>query len=440
MTRGQGAAVGRRESRALSRRPWAGVLLVWLVGVLAYVVSIVNRTSLAALGLEAADRFAITAAMLSLLAVVQLAVYGALQLPVGLLLDRFGARVVLTAGMSVMAGAQVLLALAPDVGVAIAARLLMGAGEAAIFPGLLRVIGMRFPRRLAPTAVQVTGLLGQFGQIVSVVPLAALVGLSGWTTAFLSLAAVTALTGLLVVVVVHERRAPVTRREPVLLAVRGAWRSPGTRLAFWVHFVTSFSGNAFAILWGFPFLVAGQGLDAATAGGLFSVYVVCGIVVGPLVGALSGRLPRARTALVLALVGVQAASWGAVLASADRSPLALLVILAIAMCVGGPASMIAFDIVRDHNPRERLSTATGVVNGAGFLSSILVILLIGAVLTVQAGGGEYSLAAFRWAELVQVPFWVVGVALVVRAHRAVGRSARAVQEPAPIAVPTDRAR
>jgi len=410
--------------------PWRqriGVLAVWLVGVVAYVVSIVNRTSLSALGLEAADRFAITAATLSLLAVVQLAVYGALQLPVGLLLDRFGARTVLTVGMFVMAAAQVLLAIAPGVGLAIAARLLMGAGEAAIFPGLLRVIGMRFPRRLAPTAVQVTGLLGQFGQIISVVPLAALVGLSGWTSAFLAAAGVTALVGVLVVVVVHERGSIAVAREPVGRSVRAAWRAAGTRLAFWVHFVTSFSGNAFAILWGFPFLVAGQGLDAATAGGLFTVYVVGGIVFGPLVGAVSGRFPRARTALVIALVAAQAASWAAVLVFPDRAPLPLLVVLAIAMCVGGPASMIAFDIVRDHNPPERLSTATGVVNGAGFLSSILVILAIGAVLTLQAGGGEFSLAAFRLAELVQVPFWAIGLLLVVRAHRQV--TSRGIEAP-----------
>ena len=391
----------------------------WTVGIVAYVVSIVNRTSLSALGIETADRFAITAATLSLLAVVQLGVYGALQLPVGLLLDRFGAGTVLTAGMAVMAAAQVLLAVAPDVGVAIAARLLMGAGEAAIFPGVLRVIGMRFPRRLAPTAVQVTGLLGQFGQIISVVPFAALVGVSGWTSAFLSLAGATALTAVLVAVIVRERRPAVVVRTPVGRSVREAWRSPGTRLAFWVHFVTSFSGNAFAILWGFPFLVAGQGLDAVTAGALFSVYVVGGIVLGPLVGAVSGRFPHARTPLVIGVVGMQAASWASVLVFPDRAPLPLLVTLALAMCAGGPASMVAFDIVRDHNPRERLSTASGVVNGAGFLSSILVILLIGAVLTLQAGDGEYSPTAFRLAELVQVPFWVAGIVLVWRAHRAV---------------------
>ncbi len=192
-----------------------------------------------------------------------------------------------------------------------------------------------------------------------------------------------------------------------------------------MHFVTSFPGNAFAVLWGFPFLTAGQGLDAGIAGALFSVYVVGGIVLGPLVGAVSGRFPHARTPIVAGVVAVQAASWASVLMFPDGAPLTLLVVLALAMCAGGPASMVAFDIVRDHNPRERLSTASGVVNGAGFSSSILVILAIGAALTLQAGGGEYSLEAFRAAEAVQVPFWVAGLLLVWRQQRAVRSASRA---------------
>ena len=72
-------------------RAWR-LWLVWGVGVAAYVLSVTNRTSLSAVGVDAAVRFDADASTLSLFAVVQLAVYGAMQIPVGLLLDRFGAR------------------------------------------------------------------------------------------------------------------------------------------------------------------------------------------------------------------------------------------------------------------------------------------------------------------------------------------------------------
>jgi hypothetical protein len=37
-----------------------------------------------------------------------------------------------------------------------------------------------------------------------------------------------------------------------------AWAHPGTRLAFWSHFTTPFAGTAFVLLWGMPFLTAGE--------------------------------------------------------------------------------------------------------------------------------------------------------------------------------------
>ena len=326
-----------------------GLLLTWGVGVLAYIVSITNRTSLSALGVDAAHHFDIDPVTLSLFAVMQLAVYGALQIPVGLLLDRFGPRAVLTCGMLLLAVSQVVLALAPSAGLAIVARLLLGAGDAAIFPSLLRVIGIRFPRRLAPVTVQVTGLLGQFGQIVSVISYAALVHAEGWMQGFLLLAATTALTAVLTWVAVRERGERLTARGDVRDSIRTAWREPGTRLGFWTHFVTPFAGNAFAVLWGYPFLVNVQGVSAETAGMLFTIYVLFGLVAGPVIGALSARFATHRTWLVVVLVGVQIAAWAAVLVLPGPAPLALLVVLAVAMCIGGPSSMLAFDFAREHN-------------------------------------------------------------------------------------------
>ncbi len=401
----------------LDRRSFA-LLLIWAVGVLAYIVSIANRTSLAALGLDTAEHFSLDAATLSLFAVMQLAVYGVLQLPIGLLLDRLGPRIVLSGGMVILAASQTLLALAPDVPTAIVARVLLGVGDAAIFPSLLRVIGIRFPRRLAPIAVQITGLLGQAGQIISVVPFAALVRTAGWVLGFRSLAAVTVLCAILTWVVITERAQPLAQRMPLRALVAESWREPGTRLAFWVHFVTPFAGNAFAVLWGYPFLLNAEGVDRPLVEWMFTLYVLFGFIAGPIVGALSSRFAAHRVRLVVVLVALQAAPWITIMLLPGPAPIWLLIALALAMCLGGPSSLLAFDFAREDNPAYRLSTATGIVNGAGFLSSVLVILFIGVTLTALSGdSGDYGLEAFRWAELVQVPFWILGIAMVLRESR-----------------------
>ena len=50
--------------------------------------------------------------------------------------------------------------------------------------------------------------------------------------------------------------APVTMRQ-LRTDLGDAWRHPGTRLGLWTHFTTQFTGTVFALMWGFPFLIAG---------------------------------------------------------------------------------------------------------------------------------------------------------------------------------------
>lgn len=419
-------------SRSAATGPGLRAWVIWTVGVVAYVLAVTNRSSLSAVGVDAADRFDADAATLSMFAVVQLAVYGGMQIPIGVLLDRYGARPIMTIGMLLMAVGQLTMALSPSVGVAILARMLLGAGDAAIFPGVLRLIATWFPAQRGPMMVQLTGIVGQSGQLVALVPLAALLHATSWTITFGSIAGLGVLFAVLVVLLI--RNHPPDRDEDVSVdtdtgairvvtsavdtgvGIRAAWAHPGTRLAFWSHFTTPFAGTAFVLLWGMPFLTAGEGRTTAEAASIMSLYVVVGMVLGPVMGELSRRIPHLRShALVLPTIAVQALAWLVVLAFPQPAPLWLLLLLAVALATGGPASMIAFDHARLHNPSHRLSTATGVTNAGGFLAALLAILLIGLALDLQGAGtpATYTLDAFRVAFLTQVPLWLVGVVFIV---------------------------
>ncbi|MHC9044024.1 MFS transporter [Microbacterium saperdae] len=406
--------------------------VIWSVGVAAYILAITNRTSLGAVGVEAADRFQADASTLALFAVVQLAVYGGMQIPIGVLLDRFGSRPIMTIGMLLMAAGQLTMALSPSIGIAVFARVLLGAGDAAIFPAVLRLVATWFPAQRGPLMVQFTGILGQTGQLIALVPLAALLHATSWSITFGSIAGLGVLFTILVAVVIRnhppERGADVTVNTDTGVirvvtsaidtgvGIRAAWAHPGTRLAFWSHFTTPFAGTAFVLLWGMPFLTAAQGLDTAHAAGIISVYVVAGMALGPVIGDLSRRLPNHRSlALVLPAVGVQMVAWLVVIALPGPAPLWLLYVLGVALATGGPASMIAFDHARTHNPSHRLSTATGVTNAGGFIAALIAIFLIGLALDLQGAGTPetYSLDAFRLAFLMPVPLWIIGVIFIL---------------------------
>ncbi|MGY1734530.1 MFS transporter [Geodermatophilus sp. SYSU D00684] len=398
---------------------------VWLTALAAYVVAVFHRASLGVAGVEAQERFSAGASAVSLFLVLQLAVYAGLQVPVGVALDRFGSRRLIVAGGVTMAVGQLVLALATDVPTAVAARVLVGAGDAMTFISVLRVIGFWFPGRTVPLVTQLTGILGQLGQVVAAYPLVALLHTAGWRSTFLGAAAAGVLVVVLVLATLRDAPPGVAPATPAGLAeVRRnlalTWRESGTRIGLYTHLVTQFSGTVFALLWGYPFLVVGQGLSPATAAGLLTLLVVVGMGVGPLLGRLCGRWPLRRSVLVLGILAVTAATWTVVLLWPGRAPLWLLVLLVVVLGTNGPGSMIGFDYARTWNPAERQGSASGVVNVGGFVASLLTILAIGAVLDVLTPGAStaYDLGAFRAAFAVQYLFWAIGLVGVLRHRRA----------------------
>ncbi|GAA1400837.1 MFS transporter [Pseudonocardia kongjuensis] len=412
-----------------------GAYLVWSAGLLAYTVAVLQRSSFGVAGLDAAERFDASPTVLAGFLVLQLLVYAALQVPVGLLLDRFGARAMVLAGAVTMTAAQVLVALATALPLAIAARVLVGIGDALTFISVLSVVSVWFPARRVPLMTQLTALLGQSGQVLSAIPLATLLHGHGWTTAFLAAAAAGLVATIAVAAVFVNRPpgspepAPAASPREVLDGLAGAWRHPGTRLGLWSHAGTQFSGLVFALLWGVPYLVAGQGMSPAGASVMLTVLVAAGAVAGPVFGEFTARHPLRRSWLVLAVIGSTAVVWAIVLLVPPPAPLWLLVLLVVVLAANGPCSAVGFDYARTFNPEHRRGTAVGIVNVGGFTASLLTTLLVGAVLGISGG---YTPEAFRVAWLVQFPIWAITVAGVLVARR---RARRVLAEEGTIVPP-----
>ena len=418
---GVGVICGTINPMSTSRRAW----VIWSVGVLAYLVAVLQRTSLGVAGIEATDRFEASASALASFAVLQLLVYAALQVPVGLLLDRYGPRLLVVVGAALMAVGQLVLALSTTIELAVLGRVLVGAGDAMTFISVLRLVTAWMPPARAPLMTQLTGILGQAGQVLSAVPLVIVLRGSGWTPAFASAAALSVLAGVLVLVLVRDSpTGPMTGNDAPTLAEVGAelvtaWRHPGTRLGLMTHFTTQFSGTVFALLWGFPFLVQGQGVSSGTASALLTLFVLAAMAAAPFLGVLVGRHPLRRSWLVLGIVATNVAAWTLVLAWPGRAPLWVLVVLVLSLALGGPGSMIAFDFARTFNPAHRQGSATGIVNVGGFVASLVTMMLIGIVLDVRGAGPDgSSLDDFRLAFAVQYLMWAGGLFGVLRTRRA----------------------
>lgn len=406
---------------------------MWSLGVLAYTAAVMQRTSFGVASVLATERFSAGASLVSLFVVVQLLTYAGMQVPVGVLADRFGTRLVVGSGAVLMCLGQLDLAFSTSLVSAIIARVLVGAGDAMTFTAVLRMLPAWFSPGRIPVLNQMTGMLGQAGQLLSSIPLAAMLGSAGWTASFVAAGAVSAVVA--VVVLASLRNAPVgssvsdsTPRVGVRRQIVDVLGVPATRLAFWIHWMCSFWGMVFALMWGYPFLLHGLGYPQPVAAGVFTLLVLAGVPFGPLLGVLSRRAPLQRTNIALLVSALAAVPWLAVLVWPGAAPVWLMAVTVVGMAASGPGSGIGFDVARASNPLHQIGTASGVVIVGGFVAGLVNIWIVGVVLDLLGG---YSLTAFKWAMATQFVFWLIGVAGAYTARAQARRvdAARGVRYP-----------
>ncbi len=398
--------------------------MVWSAAISVYILAVFHRTSLGVAGLVAAERFHISSAQLATFTMVQLLVYAAMQIPVGAMLDRVGAKKLLVTGVLLMTGGQFAFAFAGTFGAGVAARVFVGMGDAMIFISLVQLVALWFPPARTAMITQLTGVLGQLGALAATAPLSLALRSFGWTRAYAGAAGVGVILGIVLIIVVRDSPYGDHHRDELKMqavgrALKLAWAEPGTRLGLWSHFSAQFGATVFALLWGFPFLVSGQGLTPGAASGLLIVMTVTTVVTSPLVGAFVTRWPYSRSTLILWIVSSIMVVWAVVLLWPGRAPLWLLVVLVMVLAVGGPGSMVGFDLARTFNPPTRLGSANGIVNVGGFVASLGTVALIGIVLDQVAPGGPstYTVDSFRVAMSVQYLVWVLGLVQILRFRR-----------------------
>ncbi len=379
-------AVPAPPARSTGSKSW----LVWGIGAGVYVLAVFHRSTLGVAGPLASQRLHLNASQLSSFVMLQLAVYALMQVPTGILVDRFGPRRMLLAATLTMGTGQILFALADGYVPALLARGLLGCGDAMTYISVLRLVAGWFPARRYAVLTSFTALAGSVGNIAATLPLTALLHSIGWGPTFgiaggLSLAYAVLLLRPATAAPFRaaEERAstgPVAGRR-VWTEVKSAWRLPSGRLGFWVHFTCMAGPTTFATLWGFPYLTQALGYRTSTASSLMLLLVLGGVLANIGVGQTVGRRPEIRTPLAVTVCCLAIVAWLVLICwPGGHPPLVALVLVVLVFSISGPTSSVAFMLARDYNPRHRISTATGMVNIGGFCGAVIGIFLVGQIL------------------------------------------------------------
>ena len=132
----------------------------WAAAAFVYFFAVFNRASLGVAGIVAERRFDVGPGALSVFVLLQVGVYAAMQVPTGVLVDRYGPRRLLIAAATIMAVAQLGFALVHSFPLALLARAVLGCGDALTFVSVLRYTAARFDKRRYPVLVAATAMLG----------------------------------------------------------------------------------------------------------------------------------------------------------------------------------------------------------------------------------------------------------------------------------------
>jgi MFS family permease len=354
--------------------------------------------------------FAVGAAILGNMAAFYYYAYAGLQLPIGVLVDRFGPRRLVIWSCLATGLGSALFAAATDISVAYVGRLLIGMGAAFSFVCALQIAANWFPSSRAAMLSGLTGAIGVAGGVLGQTPLAGLVDAVGWRSALWGGAAVAAAITLLAWLFLRDRPSVVEDRHPhgqaaagLLSGLKRAARSRQTWLLALTCFFMGAPVLALGGLWGVPYLMTVYGVDRPAAATVMAVLLVGWGVGAPLAGTISDRLRRRKLPMV---VGA-AVSMACLVVALYAPGLPLLFVAVLLFFVGlfASAMLIAFAAAREHNPLWASGAALGLVNAVNMSSGAVFSPLLGVLLdlgwdgTLVDGVRIYSPETYRTAFL-----------------------------------------
>jgi len=369
--------------------PWRA-LAAFAAGTLFFGLAFVHRVAPSVMTTELMRDFAVGGAALGTLSAWYFYTYASIQIPVGMLNDRFGPRRLMTAAVAVCALASFGFAASESLVAASFFRALIGASVAFAFVGTLTIAGYWFaPARFAMLAGAVQSI-GMLGAVAGQAPLRFVIEMFGWRAVTHVIGAVAVgLAVLLFCVVPRRPRSQVAaagagEKHPVFKGILAVLRNRQSWVCAGIGFGMTAIMLAFAGLWAPKWLRDVYGYAEVQSGAVVSMLFLGWAIGAPLMGWLSDYSGRRKPVL---LVGILCNSvlFALILFAGIRAP-GILSALFFALGVSGSMMTIAFGCMRELNPPKYGSTAMGLVNMCVVGSGAVMQPVIGFLLDLQWDG------------------------------------------------------
>jgi sugar phosphate permease len=392
--------------------PW----LIWVLSALFVVFNYVQQVVPNIIAVELSHAFNATESTLGNIAASYFYAYAILQIPVGLIVDRYGTRrplviAIVAAGLGTLA-----FSWAHSSGNAQIARLIMGASAAFSFIGCLKLVEEWFPSSKFSTLAGMTNTAGMVGA-ASGAPVAMLVNVIGWRESVAWMGGAELILAVFVLLIVRDRTATTNgHAAPEIQNSSGGMFGVLRNPQVWINAVYATSISlvfvAFGGLWGTSYIQKVYDLNAIAAAGTGSLLFLGGIAGSLFFGWYSDYLGRRKPPMVFA--GVGALATMACLLYLPAIPLAGFKLGLFLVGFFSSANIVSYAVARDLHPKLA-GLSIGFLSTCYFAGSAASQPLVGMLLEhINPGSGNAGIVSltagdYRYALSPLVGFMLVGL-------------------------------
>ncbi|MCW8836261.1 MAG: MFS transporter [Rhodospirillales bacterium] len=384
--------------------PW----IFWGLGAAFYCYGFFQRVAPSVMVSDLMRDFGVSAAILGNLTAFYFYAYAGLQLPVGVIVDRWGPRRVLAIAAVLCGFGSLLFATAESLTAAYLGRFLIGAGAAFTWVGTLKIAAVWFPPHRFALISGMTLMLGMGGAIGGQAPLAALVESFGWRQTLIGASVFALALGALLYAVLRDgaetTHSDVTDEATGLLSgLKSAVKGPQTWIVGLFGMMMTAPMLAFGGLWGVPYIALAYDVPRPTAAMATSMLLIGWAVGAPLMGWASDRIGRRKTPMIAS--SIMATLILALAIYLPGVPLTGVFALLFLNGLFSGSMVISFAASREHNRPGASGAVIGVVNMMVMASGATFQPLIGWILDLNWDGAMldgarvYSVAAYHTAFL-----------------------------------------
>lgn len=380
----------------------------WILAI-QYLLVYFHRVCPAVVASDLINNFRISGTSLGVLASTYFYSYGIMQIPVGILSDRWGAKNVIILFGIVASLGSIVFGLSQSFGIAVVSRILVGFGVSAIFIGTMKILTRWFR---AIEYARISGMLmsiGGAGWLVATTPLALASQMFGWRVSFIAIGCITLIMAFITWRVVAD--SPENRGLPEITEPFHKEQKKGSGIKdifilfrerhFWAIAIWFlFRGGAlfgFYGLWAGPYLMDVYGLSKYTTGNILSMIAFAMIFISPVLGHLSDKTFSSRKKILVGTSIINVVCWLILAIRFDSLSIGELYVLFFFMGITiSSVGTIAIISTKEFFPVEIAGTSMGTMNIFPFIGGLIFQPFLGYILDMGGKiGDSYAPSGYK---------------------------------------------